>query len=425
LFGVLFGGDSSMQELSEEIADMGALLANRLAADFYYLENKGFNERSRMRMEALQEMARGVLEIKEEESFFQILIESIQRTVQTSFICLVLKKQGGEGMNLYASSNRSRELYSAYAVNTATTYFGEGGAGFNMFRKPEQRDWNGLELVELPLVFEQRLLGVMGVLFDSEVKQKEYIPFLNAINVIVITKLELATIAIVTPLLKTDAVALLHQTLLIWKPEAYYKAIKVKELAQSFLNQLNGSLEDIEIMGQASLLSEFEPALLSSWIGETATVGLLREVSRYRLGESKNEDIGTDSYILIGKVLFIVIWYCEYGDKEWLLTLPFSLEEPLKRSFEYFLSTKTGLLAEIQLQRSLESKGRFTPREEEILNHVLQGLNNLELSKKLFISTHTVKNHITKIYEKLGVTDRAQAIAKMYQAALNAPKQKR
>jgi DNA-binding CsgD family transcriptional regulator len=423
LFGLLFGGDSLKQELSEEIADMGALLANRLATDFYSLESEDFYERSRVRMEVLKDMSRGVLEIKEKESFFQILIESIQRTVQTSFICLVLNKQGEEGMSLYASPNRSKDLYSAYADNITTTYFGEGRAGFSMFRKPALRDWNGLELIELPLVIEQRLLGVMGLHFDSEVKHKEYLPFLNAINGIVITKLQLATQA--TPLSKTNDVALLHQTLLFWKPDAYYKAMKIKELAQGFLKQLNGSLEDIEWIGQASLLTEYEPELLLSWIGETAAVGLLREVSRYRLGESKNEDIGTESCILIGKVLFIVIWYCEYGEKEWLLTLPFSLEEPLKRSFEYFLSTRTELVAGTQLQRPLESKGHFTPREQEILNLVLQGLNNFEIAKKLFISTHTVKNHVTKIYEKLGVIDRAQAIAKMYQSALNAPTQKR
>jgi DNA-binding CsgD family transcriptional regulator len=423
LFALLFGGDSSMRELSEEIADMGALIANRLAADLYSLESECFNERSRIRIEALQDISQGVLGIKEKESFFQILIESIQRTVQTSFVCLVLKNQGEDGMSLYASSNRSKELYKAYAVNIATTYFGEGRSGFSMFRKPVQRDWNGLELVDFPLVFEQRLLGVMGMLFDSEVKHKEYMPFLNAINGIVMTKLQMGSQ--VTPLSKADAITLLHQTLLIWKPEAFYKAIKVKELAQSFLKQLDGSLEDIEWIGQASLVSEYEPALLSSWIGESAILDLLQEVSRYRSGDFKNDGIGTESCILIGKALFIVIWYYEYGDKEWLLTLPFPLEEPLKRSFEYFLSTRAGVLAETQPQRSHESKGRFTPREEEILNHVLQGLNNLEIARKLFISTHTVKNHITKIYEKLGVVDRAQAISKMYQTALNAPKQKR
>ncbi|WP_409343029.1 LuxR C-terminal-related transcriptional regulator [Paenibacillus sp. MBLB4367] len=56
----------------------------------------------------------------------------------------------------------------------------------------------------------------------------------------------------------------------------------------------------------------------------------------------------------------------------------------------------------------------LTPREKEVLALVMKGMSNLQIAQKLFISAHTVKNHITKIYEKLGVTDRTQAMAKMY-----------
>ncbi|MFD0960085.1 response regulator transcription factor [Paenibacillus chungangensis] len=56
----------------------------------------------------------------------------------------------------------------------------------------------------------------------------------------------------------------------------------------------------------------------------------------------------------------------------------------------------------------------LTSREKEVLEHVLQGLNNQEIAQTLFISAHTVKNHMTKIFEKLEVTDRTQAMAKIY-----------
>ncbi|PYI50748.1 hypothetical protein DLM86_28585 [Paenibacillus flagellatus] len=56
----------------------------------------------------------------------------------------------------------------------------------------------------------------------------------------------------------------------------------------------------------------------------------------------------------------------------------------------------------------------LTPREREVLNLVLRGLSNQEIAEKLYISAHTVKNHITKIYEKLDVCDRTQALAKIY-----------
>ncbi|REJ28403.1 MAG: hypothetical protein C6P37_08600 [Caldibacillus debilis] len=54
-------------------------------------------------------------------------------------------------------------------------------------------------------------------------------------------------------------------------------------------------------------------------------------------------------------------------------------------------------------------------REFEVLALVLKGASNQEIAEKLSISYHTVKNHMTNILQKLGVSDRAQAIAKIYQ----------
>jgi len=54
---------------------------------------------------------------------------------------------------------------------------------------------------------------------------------------------------------------------------------------------------------------------------------------------------------------------------------------------------------------------QLTPRELEILNLMTQGLNNREISKRLFITVSTVKNHITSIFAKIGVTRRSKAVA--------------
>ncbi|WP_269719487.1 EAL domain-containing protein [Bacillus timonensis] len=57
----------------------------------------------------------------------------------------------------------------------------------------------------------------------------------------------------------------------------------------------------------------------------------------------------------------------------------------------------------------------ITAREMDVFELLLSGLTNKEISEKLFISEHTVKNHITRIFQKLNVTDRVQAIALVYQ----------
>ena len=54
----------------------------------------------------------------------------------------------------------------------------------------------------------------------------------------------------------------------------------------------------------------------------------------------------------------------------------------------------------------------FTEREREVVFLLLRGLNNKEISKKLFISNHTTKAHVASIYKKLGVSNRVQAAIK-------------
>ncbi|MGV3488232.1 MAG: EAL domain-containing protein [Tuberibacillus sp.] len=56
----------------------------------------------------------------------------------------------------------------------------------------------------------------------------------------------------------------------------------------------------------------------------------------------------------------------------------------------------------------------ISSREMDVFKLIIAGLSNKEISEQLFISEHTVKNHITKILQKLNVTDRVQAIAMVY-----------
>jgi DNA-binding NarL/FixJ family response regulator len=53
---------------------------------------------------------------------------------------------------------------------------------------------------------------------------------------------------------------------------------------------------------------------------------------------------------------------------------------------------------------------KLTQRELEVLLHVADGLSNAEVARRLWISVATVKFHLTKTYEKLGVTNRTGAV---------------
>jgi DNA-binding NarL/FixJ family response regulator len=52
----------------------------------------------------------------------------------------------------------------------------------------------------------------------------------------------------------------------------------------------------------------------------------------------------------------------------------------------------------------------FTQREQDIIRLLIQGKSNQEIAQTLFLTVGTVKNYISQIYSKAGITDRANAI---------------
>jgi two-component system nitrate/nitrite response regulator NarL len=74
-------------------------------------------------------------------------------------------------------------------------------------------------------------------------------------------------------------------------------------------------------------------------------------------------------------------------------------------------SSLEGALAEHVRLRHSAVAFRLTPREREILVRVAAGASAPAIGRALFISAPTVKTHLRRIYQKLGVTDRAAAVA--------------
>jgi len=62
-----------------------------------------------------------------------------------------------------------------------------------------------------------------------------------------------------------------------------------------------------------------------------------------------------------------------------------------------------------RLSKSSSDENNLTPREQEVLKLIAQGLANKDIAKGLFISEKTVKNHVYNIFRKIDVADRTQA----------------
>jgi DNA-binding CsgD family transcriptional regulator len=56
----------------------------------------------------------------------------------------------------------------------------------------------------------------------------------------------------------------------------------------------------------------------------------------------------------------------------------------------------------------------LSPREEEVVDLVVRGFANRQISQTLFISEHTVQRHLSNIFEKVGVRSRKNLVKRLY-----------
>ena len=78
---------------------------------------------------------------------------------------------------------------------------------------------------------------------------------------------------------------------------------------------------------------------------------------------------------------------------------------------------QAGLASEIRL-RSEPGRPALSPREQEVLALIAEGLTAPAVGRELHLSTATVKSHLKTLYEKLGVSDRAAAVAEAMRRGL-------
>jgi two-component system nitrate/nitrite response regulator NarL len=79
---------------------------------------------------------------------------------------------------------------------------------------------------------------------------------------------------------------------------------------------------------------------------------------------------------------------------------------------------QSGLFGELRRHASDDQRPLLTARESEIVRLMAEGLSAPAIGRRLYLAATTVKSHQAHIYEKLGVSDRAAAVAEAMRRGL-------
>ncbi len=109
--------------------------------------------------------------------------------------------------------------------------------------------------------------------------------------------------------------------------------------------------------------------------------------------------------ILIAAIAITYALFTRHKLKQNLLTTEIN---DLRNQIKVALEGDTSSLQIESINESIATP--LTERETEILNYALSDMSNSEIAEKTFVSVNTVKYHLKKIYEKIGVTSRKEAL---------------
>jgi DNA-binding NarL/FixJ family response regulator len=172
--------------------------------------------------------------------------------------------------------------------------------------------------------------------------------------------------------------------------------------------------EDLEVVAEASSLAEgfaldrahqTDVLVIDINLGDGSGIDLVRAVRNERpaAGLVVCTMYGTDDYLLAA---------LEAGASALVLKQA-PVEDVVGAARRAAASPSTftadGLAAAMR-RRLAPPAVSLTPRESEILTLLASGLSVAQVSSQLYVSASTTKSHMTKLYDKLGATNRTQAV---------------
>ncbi|KIH70632.1 helix-turn-helix transcriptional regulator [Salinicoccus roseus] len=281
---------------------------------------------------------------------------------------------------------------------------------------------NGQRAIECPLSYGDELQGILSVGIEdaSKLDLQEHIAFLQTLSIIGGVSLQLAGQR--ETCIEEEKTEALHLAVQEMDEAVYERSKEAAELAAVTTTRLEFPEASARAVVRACQLSHYSVEFIRRIFPEGDTAAVM-ETGNAIL---QHHDIPhTDSMSVAGYIYALCTSYTKNERLEDAEALPQMDGEALDAfcslvrtahvsEVEFSLESGTETEDVQDIAEAVKHMDHLSPREQEVLALLAQGRNNQDIAEILYISAHTVKNHITKIFHKLDVSDRAGAISKVY-----------
>jgi DNA-binding CsgD family transcriptional regulator/transcriptional regulator with GAF, ATPase, and Fis domain len=446
--GVLFIGSKQEYYPEEDVIKAGELIAGNIANQYELHHFKNELKTIQMQLYSMSEVSKVMSESTNIQEIFYILLDMSIYFMKGSFSCVIWfdSEKGGKAQvfsrgitQLQANDLGKSIIKEWWADNQIESTIGLKNG------ETTTRNRNGLEVLECPLYYKQACYGVMVVNVQDSQTRSEHVAFLNSICTM--AGMALHHVQYDKQFSSHFLINLLEEAAQSMHSHST-NTKEVSEFLHSFSIDLMWNEEMCDSLSTAARLSNYKSEFISNFISEPIGA-IVEEFTKWtsiaEQGLDNHKEFYYDEsspYKLYGELLGLSIsWFRLPENKREKMTQHEAIHffqnlssnnDLTKKLVTYIYKSRyvtleidnavnhkpdhTGkmLRSNDQLHEYIQNHPSLSKREREVLYLIISGKNNKEIGQELFISEHTVKNHVTNIYQKLGVTDRVQAIAYLY-----------
>ncbi len=438
VYGLLFGVSYKERKIPglhfqfEEtmISLMGWYIANHLTYEKM--------EKQLQRFKPLIELSRMIVSVQDAQRVMFMLVDMSLNLVWNPSASIVVHRTSEDGKIQMVARGMQSPNGEAYAKDIARRYLETGEQPAANYYINHSTPF--AIMLEYPIVYANRTRAVLAVAVSTEQEGEECREILSALAMMgsVVMKSVYDRQQYMSN--SNRFAQILHNSIREWNMALYQLTADAQRIVQEFAAWGGVTKDEADMIGRACLMSYSDPNMLRSF------PHLFQQEAEMIEDYKHIQDDGTisasKSYSRGGQIMVLAFAIAAAGDYDMRVIndLPISgIDQELISQFRLFVLSRHTLETEIKLvedvpvvaARPLTSEGAegrgleaivkqfgLSPREKEVLELVVKASSNKEIAATLFISEHTVKNHLTNIFNKMGVSDRAQAIAAVFNKSI-------